>query len=265
MQPKAFVSLMNRAMQNTFAYRTSYIITLLTYFISILSLYALWTAIFDGQDELAGMTWDQMKAYLMITFITNSLLSWYSETRISGKILDGSVSVDLLKPLDFQKARLAETLGASAVEGGLGLLFIAIISAFVSDVVTPQTLLSWLLFVLGLAGSLAVKFGIVYLAGLLCFWSTGSLGIVWARIAITNLLSGALIPLAFFPEWLKQITLVLPFQGIVHTPATLFLDQAGTSEAIQLIAVQWGWAVALWWAGKGLWHWAVRKITIHGG
>jgi len=265
MQPRAFVSLMNRAMQNTFAYRTSYIITLLTYFISILSLYALWTAIFDGRDQVAGMSWNQMKSYLLITFMTNSLLSWYSETRIATKILDGSVAVDLLKPLDFQKARLAETLGSCAVEGGLGLLFIAVISAFASDIITPHSPFAWLLFALGLAGSLAVKFGIVYLAGLLCFWSTGSHGIIWSRIAITNLLSGGLIPLAFFPDWLAQWASVLPFQGIVHTPATLFLDQVGTSEAIKLIAVQWGWAIALWWAGKGLWQWAVRKITIHGG
>lgn len=261
---KAYFSIANRSMQNTLSYRTSYVISFLSNFIYFISIYALWSAIYEGRTELAGLTWEQMKAYLLVTFVCNSLLSYYSETRISGKILDGSVSADLLKPLDFQKARFAETLGSTVVEGLLTAVIIVVVLTVTAGVLIPDPTHGFL-FILSLAASLLVKFGIVYIAGLLCFWSTGSLGIVWARMAVTNLLSGALVPLSFFPGWLEKVSLVLPFQSIVHAPAAIYLQQVGTAKALELLALQWGWGIALWLAGKLMWTWAVRQITIHGG
>lgn len=265
MNVKAYISLASRSMQNAFAYRTTYLIQFTSNLIGFLSLYTLWSAIYDGREQLAGMSWDQMKAYLFITFMANSLLSWYSETAISNKVLDGSVAVDLLKPIDFQKARLAETVGSSIVESGIAIIFLGALMVTLTSITLPHSIVTWLLFTLSLLGSLAVKFCIVYMAGLLCFWSTGSFGIVWSRIAITNLLSGAMVPLSFFPNWLEKIALYLPFQSIVHTPASIFMENVDVREAIQWIALQWIWAIALWIAGMGMWRWAVRKITIHGG
>lgn len=265
MNIKAYRSLASRSMQNALAYRTTYLISFASNLIGFLSLFTLWRAIYDGREQLAGMSWDQMKAYLLITFMANSLLSWYSETAISNKVLDGSVAVDLLKPLDFQKARLAETVGTSIVESGIAIVILSVLMLTMTNIPVPHSITTWILFLLSLFGSLAVKFCIVYMAGLLCFWSTGSFGIVWSRIAITNLLSGAMVPLSFFPDWLEKLALYLPFQSIVHTPASIFMERMDVWEAAQWIALQWVWAIALWIAGMGMWRWAVRKVTIHGG
>lgn len=265
MNVKAFISIANRSLQNTMAYRTSYILTFASNFIGFIATYALWHAIFDGREQLAGLSWEQMKAYLLITFITNALLSWYSETRIANKILDGSVAADLLKPLDFQQARFAETLGSGMVEGGLAAILITVVMIITSGVMVPHTLVTWVLFVLSLMASLVVKFGVVYIAGLLCFWSTGSLGIIWARIAVTNLLSGALVPLVFFPHWLEKIAMALPFKSIVYTPTVIYMEQQSPMHALGMVGMQWVWAIVLWLLGKLMWNRAVRKITIHGG
>lgn len=262
---KKYVSIANRSLQNTIAYRTSYVITLASNFIYIVSIFYLWKAIYSGREQLAGFTWEQMKAYLVITFLANSLLSWYSETRIAGKILDGSVAMDLLKPLDFQKARLAETLGSCILEGLVGSILISAILVLSVGVMLPAEALTWLLFIISLAASVFVKFGIVYLAGLLCFWTTSALGIIWARIALTNLLSGALVPLVFFPKWLESLSMVLPFQSIIHTPTSIYLGHVTTAEAVEMVGIQLFWIVVLWVAGKLMWSWAVRQVTIHGG
>jgi ABC-2 type transport system permease protein len=252
-------------MQNALAYRGSFIINILSSFIFIMALFYLWKAIFVGHTELAGYSWEEMKAYLLIVFLSNTLLTWYSEGLISGKILDGSVAMDLLKPLDFQKARFAETMGISVFESWISAVLICIFLILFAGIILPSKLLIWFLFIISLLASLVIKFGIIYIAGLLCFWTTSSLGIVWARMAITNLFSGALIPLAFFPQWLKELALILPFQGIVHTPASIYLEQVQYEEAFKMLGLQLFWVFALWIAGKLLWIWAVRKVTIHGG
>ncbi|MNP17891.1 hypothetical protein D3C76_1103390 [compost metagenome] len=262
---RKYKSIANRSLQNVLAYRTSYIITFASNFVNLLAIYFLWQGIYGGRAELGGYTWDQMKTYLLVTFLANSILSWYSETAISSKILDGSVAADLLKPIDFQSARFAETLGSSLLEGGMGTMIIGTFMLFTPGVTIPHSPVIWIMFVVSLFAAMVVKFGVVYLAALLCFWSTGSMGIVWARIAITNLLSGALVPLVFFPDWLERLAMFLPFQSIIHTPTVIFLQQVSVLEMVQFIGVQCFWGATLWLAGKFMWSWAVRQVTIHGG
>jgi ABC-2 type transport system permease protein len=264
-QFKMYRSIANRSLQRVLAYRISYIITFLANSINLLAIYFLWQGIYSGREVVGGYTWDQMKTYLLVTFLANSVLSWYSESAISGKILDGSVAVDLLKPIDFQTARFAETLGSSLLEGGMSTILLILFATFLTGVTFPGSLSVYVLFAVSLLGAIVVKFGVVYLAALLCFWSTGSMGIVWTRIALTNLLSGALVPLAFFPDWLEKLALLLPFQAIIHTPSMIFLQQADTGESLRLIGIQLFWGAALWIAGKAMWNWAVRQVTIHGG
>ncbi|MGQ4668691.1 ABC transporter permease [Metabacillus halosaccharovorans] len=262
---KKYLSIAKVTMQNTMAYRFNYIISLLSSFIFILSMFYLWKSIYADKTELAGFTWEQMKTYLFITFLSNTLVSWYSETRISRKILDGSVAMDLLKPIDFQKARLSETIGSSLVEGFIAAIMISIFVVLFAGIILPKDLWTALLFIFSLVISLGIKFGIVYLFSLLCFWTTSSIGIAWSRAAITNLFSGALIPLTFFPEWLKSIAYALPFQGIVSIPASIYLGKLEFINAFQLIGLQVFWMIGLWLLGKLMWNFAVRQITIHGG
>jgi ABC-2 type transport system permease protein len=262
---KKYVSMAVRSVQNTISYRLSYYMNLLAGLIGLFSMYYLWKAIYAGRPILAGFTWEEMKAYLAVTFIANSLVSYYSESRIAGKIMDGSVAIDLLKPMDFQKARFAETLGSCVIEGVVGAAMVAVISIIMMDVRLHMSGGTAALFAVSLLASLLVKFGVVYLTALLCFWTTGSLGVIWARQAVTNLLSGALVPLAFFPGWLEHMAYLLPFQSIIHTPASLALGSLTGVDAFGMVALQLGWAALLWMAGKLLWKKAVRQITIHGG
>ncbi|MDO7905913.1 ABC-2 family transporter protein [Paenibacillus sp. JX-17] len=262
---RKYIAISNRSLQNVLSYRVSYVITFASNLVSLITLFFLWNGIYGGRPELGAYSWEEMKAYLLVTFFANSMLSWYSETAISTKILDGSVAVDLLKPINFQKARLAESAGSVLLEGGISGVMIGAFIIFTAGIQLPDSLLQWFLFILSLIGSILVKFGVVYLAALLCFWSTGSLGIVWTRIAVTNLLSGALVPLSFFPGWLERIALLLPFQSIIYTPTMIFLGKAGAGELAGLVLMQFFWAAVLWFAGRLLWSWAVRQVTIHGG
>ncbi|NPV79930.1 MAG: hypothetical protein HPY52_06580 [Firmicutes bacterium] len=56
-----------------------------------------------------------------------------------------------------------------------------------------------------------------------CFWAHNVVGLTWARAAITNTLSGEVIPLAFFPTCFRRIVFALPFCNIVHVPVSIYL------------------------------------------
>ncbi|WP_310550392.1 ABC transporter permease [Paenibacillus glufosinatiresistens] len=262
---KKYRSLAVCAMQNTLSYRLSFILSFLGNFVTLIAMFYLWQAIYAGQTEIAGYGWGEMKTYLLVTFFVNSMLSYYSESGITGKVIDGTVAMDLLKPIDFQKARLAESLGSCVLEGILSALLIGAAAALAFGIPMPENGLNAALFAVSLLSSILVKFGLIYCTAMLCFYTTSGIGIIWTRMAVTNLLSGALVPLAFFPGWLRTAAMALPFQGIVSTPTTIFLGMHSPAHAAELIAIQWFWIAALWLLGKRLWSWAVRQITIHGG
>lgn len=262
---RKYGSLFRASLHTSISYRGNLFINAVSGIVFITALFYLWKAIFANRTELSGFTWEEMKGYLLIVFITNTLLTWYSETAISRKILDGSVAMDLLKPLDFQKARLSETLGTSVIEGGVSIVMAVVVLLIFTGVQPPGSLAGTFMFAASMLMSWLIKFGIIYLAGLCCFWTTSAMGVAWARAAITNLFSGALVPIAMFPGWLETLTSWLPFQGIVFIPASIYLDRVQGMEALRMLGLQLIWVVVLWLIGKWMWKWAVRKVTIHGG
>jgi ABC-2 type transport system permease protein len=194
------------------------------------------------------------------------LLSWYSEGKVSSRIRDGSVAMDLLKPYDFQKAQLAGSLGGSITEIAVSAAFCVVLLPLFGGVSLPPDPLHGACFLISLAFSYVIKFGIVYIFGLLCFYTTSSLGIRWARGALTDLFSGALIPITFFPGPMLALSRVLPFQGVVFIPVSIYTGTIGSPvDILRSLAFQAVWAVALWVLGKLFWRAAIRQVTILGG
>lgn len=80
------------------------------------------------------------------------------------------------------------------------------------------------------------------------------------------LLSGATIPIAFFPEPLKTIVYYLPFQSIYNAPLTLLLDgNPKPDTALTTLGTQLIWCVVMLVLSKLLWKVSLRQITVNGG
>ncbi|MBR4412867.1 MAG: ABC-2 family transporter protein, partial [Lachnospiraceae bacterium] len=80
-------------------------------------------------------------------------------------------------------------------------------------------------------------------------------------------LSGATVPLAFFPETLKRIAYFLPFHAIYNTPLTFLTkgQELGIGESFLMLGEQLIWAVVLLLIGKIFWKLSERIITVNGG
>ncbi len=252
------------ALQAATAFRSALVIDVVGSLFGLVALFYLWRAVLGASGSLQGYDWRQMKAYLLLAFLSHTLVSWWGEWRTAMRIVDGTVATDLVKPVDFQRARLAEAAGAAVVEVVLSAVVVAGALVVFSSVATPHGW-RWALFAVSFAAALLLKSVLVYATTLLCFWTTGYLGITWARIAITDLLSGALIPLVFFPGWLRGLAMALPFQGIVSSPAVIYLEHVDNRRALELIAIQIAWVAGLWVLGRLMWQRGVRQVTIHGG
>jgi ABC-2 type transport system permease protein len=249
-----------------FVYRAAFALNMFGTLFYVVAMFFLWQTIFLGKPgALGAFSWPQMKAYLLVGFLMNSLMTAFDEGDMARDVRMGRIATDLARPIDFQARRLAEAAGPLPIELISALLVGAVVIFAFGGVAAPPDGAHLALFVVSAAVATLLKFGLVYCVSMAAFWTTGMVGIRVGRTAIQNLLSGAMIPLAFFPDWLRSASAVLPFQGLVSTPALTYLGQIDGSSTALLIGVQAFWAVALLLLGRAIWGRAVTAVTIHGG
>ncbi len=83
--------------------------------------------------------------------------------------------------------------------------------------------------------------------------------------AIAMILSGCIIPLPFFPDWLQPVLKILPFSGILDIPFRLYLGLVPADQIILVISLQAIWIAAFIGIGWTLLTASIKRVTLQGG
>ena len=110
-----------------------------------------------------------------------------------------------------------------------------------------------------------VNFFFGYSFGLLAFKITNMWGMSQIVQAIFQLLSGALIPLTFFPGLIQKLLDFLPFKSIIYAPCMMYLGKFSCNEIIFTLGIQIIWVVILYFVSKLIWNALIKQLTILGG
>ncbi|MEU7867720.1 ABC-2 family transporter protein [Dactylosporangium sp. NPDC049140] len=262
---RAYTAHARAAALSALAYRGNFLLSLGGVAFQLVALLAVWKVLLgDGAAQVGGYDWPHMRSYLLVAFASGALVGTFVDFRMSHRIQSGLVALDLVKPVDYQRARLWEVVGGVWIE----IAVVALVTGVSIVVSGPPDLPpgpELALFAVSMVLLVPLKFIVVYVSTLACFWTQNFVGVLWARQAITGLLSGALVPLAYFPGWLATAAQWSPFAGLTSTPALIFVGQASGRHALLLVAVQLGWLLLLWYAARALFGRALRQLTVHGG
>ena len=90
-------------------------------------------------------------------------------------------------------------------------------------------------------------------------------GIVRMVPTVISLLSGNVIPLPLFPDWMQLILRYQPFSGVLDGPAQIFCGTMGLDQLPGLLLTQAIWSVLLIGLGRRLIRRGVRRVTVAGG
>ena len=246
-----FLKLTAMSLQSQMYYRTSFFLNLLSPMVLLAGQYLLWHALYQQQPDhiISGMDAAQMYSYLLIAFTLNHIMGWSSENALSKEIKNGTVVKRCIRPVSFLSQSVAEMTGTLLPQLALNLI---IASA------------GFLLFLPCMAGALLLRILLIELCSLLCFYTTGYLGISWTRNAIFEFFSGALIPIVMFPGWLKSMAYMTPFPYLIQIPISILLGQELNVPLFQVYAVQFFW-IGIFLALHGLFYKNIRKNLIIAG
>ena len=246
-------------------YRLRYVTGILTYLVYVAAYAALWKGIYGGEATLKGFSAAEMVNFVALGWIFRSFYYNNVDREVAAEVREGKIGTQLLRPVSYPAAKLVAALG----ESGFRLLFftapIALVVALLFGVPAPASPASALATAASLLLSFLVMGGVNFLVALAAFPLKQIEGLIWAKHMAVQLLSGLLVPLAFFPDSASRVLGALPFAAISQSPVLIYLGRIRGEALGRELAFQAGWAAALWLLSAFLWGRSVRRLSIQGG
>jgi len=205
---------------------------------------------------------------LTYTFVTQGMLMplyIWGWQEIGDTVYSGQIATDLFRPYDYQTYWLSQDLGRAAYHALLRGIAPFIVASLVFDLRLPEDLLTWPAFVLSAALAVTISFALRFMVNLTAFWLIDIRGVQGLAASVWTLLSGFIIPIAFFPYGPRRVIEVLPFVGMLELPLDIFLERVHGAEVLQTLLIQLGWAVALLALGRVVLAAGSRKLVVQGG
>lgn len=260
---KKYLALSLIGFKERISFRAHFICSLFSNLIYIILIFFLWKAIFISSlnDMINGMTFKETFLYLSIANSMNILMEAWVEWDLSRDIINGKISFFLAQPIDFQCNIMFRSLGTVISNFLVVFLPSFIIFMFISD----SSIMSISIFFVSLILGIIIRFAIDFITGIIAFYTENIWGVSITKNAIIAILSGALVPIPYYPEFLQPVIKSLPFYAIYHLPISMLLNSSDLSECLKKIMIQLIWVLVLLIFGKLFYNKSVKTITVNGG
>lgn len=259
-----FGILIRQAFLQATVFRANYAIGLLSDLLFVYLSIEVWTELYSGQPVAGGLTIPQLITYVTLARIIAPIDMEFVQ-QMQQRVLSGEIASELIKPIPLSGYMLAQEIGRYLSRLLLRVLPIALFVLLFTGMTLPQSPVYVLLFVVSVALSFWLMFGINYIAALMAFWVTQLFSINVLKGQTVRLFSGALVPLWFFPASALPLLKLLPFASVAFVPIQLFLERVTLKEACFDLCLQLLWGGIIWWLGRRIWNRAVRQLSVNGG
>lgn len=250
---------------NMLAFRLRYYTGIVTYLINVTVYYFIWRAIYDANPGFAGFRFEQMMTYVAVGWTIRSMYFNNIDSEMASDILEGKISMVMLKPVNLPLTYIGRALGEAAFRLILLTAPTALVIALIFPVQPPASAAHFAAFLVSLAGSALLVAGLNFIVGAFAVRLKSILGLLRAKFWMMELLSGLLVPVTLFPPGLRELSATLPFQHIGFTPMMIYLGKYSWDETGRSLASEAAWVVFLLLFGNWFWRLMSRKITIQGG
>ena len=212
-------------------------------------------------NELVSFLWLN-QAFFALVYM------WYKDKDILSMIKNGNVAYELCRPQDLYWMWYCKILGeklSNVALRFLPVLLIACILPYPYHLDLSITIPRLLLFITSLALSTLLIVALVLLYHVICLFTLDEKGVVNIFMILSDVLSGLVLPIPFFPKWLQNISNFLPFRYVSDFPFRLYVGNIPLQEGLIGIIVQVIWIILLILIGRLITKKALKKAVIQGG
>jgi len=224
---------------------------------------SLWTALYAQNIAPMGLPLHSMITYATVALLMSLILEVDGTRQIREKIREGTIATDLMKPISLPLYFFSDGVGQTGLHAILVVPSILFALLLVHIDVPPPAV--FLAFLLSFALGYLVNFFLNFLMNAIAFWTLETFAVQLIVRWVSDLLSGQIIPLSFFPGLLGRIVFALPFAAIYSTPLLIYVGIIKPAQYPQFILAQALWLVLFGGVSALVWRGAASRVVIQGG
>ena len=221
-------------------------------------------AFYENTAVRSPMPREHVIAYIWLGQAFLMLLPFRPDYELEQMIRSGNITSELLRPVDlysFWYSRGIANRIAPTMLRSIPLLVIASVAGWIFWPGAPNVLAC----AAALVGAVLLGSALATVMTITMFWTISGHGISRLLGVSAYFLSGVVVPLPLFPDWMQPALNALPFRGLGDVPFRLFTGHMPVAELPAALAHQLAWAAALALIGWWMLSRATRKLVIQGG
>lgn len=245
-------------------YKYSFLIEIISLLFQFTASVYIWEYILENSPQIKNYSVISLTSYLLFSTIIKAITQNTTSIDIEKDIRTGNIYNFLILPIDYIYLYLFRDIGSSLGRILLNSWLIGIYGLLFFNVNIYYGIVNYLLFFISIVFSILIYSEISILIGLISFWTVSQNGLRYANSVISAFFSGSLIPLDFYPDLLKKISLFLPYRSIIYVPITILQTNTIYSNLFQLL-IQFLWVSVLFFINNKLKIKAFNSLEIVGG
>lgn len=266
---KSYISYFKLKFKTGLQYRTAALAGIATQFFFGFVYVSIYVAFYESGSSNLPMELNELISYVWLGQSLFALVYlWYKDKEIISMIKSGNIAYELCRPQDLYLMWASKILGERLSQTALRILpviLVAIILPSPYNLDLSITLPTLILFIISMTLSTILMTVLVLLYHVICLFTLDEKGVVNIFMVISDILSGLVIPIPFFPNYLQNISNILPFRYITDFPFRLYVENISNYEGLIGIGIQIIWIIILVILGRFITKKALKKAVIQGG
>ena len=233
----------------------------------------IFVAFYAGGAAHAPMTLANAVTYTWLGQAFLAFLPWAADPDVAEMVRSGAVAYERVRPVDtyawwYMRAlawSVARVLPRAALMVGFAGLLLPLVGLGKWGLAPPANVAAAGLFALSALGMVLLSAAVTLLLNVMLVTTMDDRGANAVASSVVNVLSGLIVPLAFFPDWLRPWLRAQPFAGLFDIPFSIYFGGLSGWSAAGAIAVQFGWIAALIAFGRWRLEAAMARLQVQGG
>lgn len=256
-----YLQIIKTSSSSTLNYRSELVGLLIRKSLEVLFLSIFWSIAVESSDFNVSTT--EIVSYFVLVSASAELIMtdrFYPGRHISGIIKDGKLNGSLIKPINELVFHYLEDIG-----NRIPVISISLLLFIVAALVNGTSVFGFLLSILFVSLAFFIGISLNLLIASTTFYIVENFAIVYGFQITTRILSGAFIPLYFFPDAFAKLLEFTPLPYLAYIPIEYITSGTATLEqTIERIFVALIWGIVLFIISVFIWEKSLNKYEATG-
>ncbi len=262
---KAYAAVLSARFRMLLQYRAAAVAGFVCQFFWGLMRVMIFEAFYLSTAATQPMTREETVTYIWLTQAFLSMLPWNVEGDIRAVIRSGNVAYEMLKPVDLYWLWFTRAMAYRSAPVVFRAIPMFIIAGLFFGMAAPPSAASAVAFVVALAGALLLSSALSTLLGITLLWTISGQGATYVVSACAVILSGMIIPLPLFPDWMQTALTLQPFRGVVDAPYRIYTGNIPPEGIFAVLGHQLAWTLITVVIGYYVLERGKRRLVVQGG